>query len=82
MASSGQAPVQVIGCTNESNMGEGLGEVSQVFATQAEFLSVQAKMIGVPERLLEKEAGFVQVTGPSQALHVPKRAHGKRAFLP
>jgi hypothetical protein len=42
MAGSGQAPVQVIGCTNESNMGEGLGEVSQVFATQAKFLSVQA----------------------------------------
>src|SRR5688572_12090373 len=82
MAGGGQTPVQVIGCANESNMGEGLGKVSQVFATEAEFFSVQAKMIGVSQGLLEKETGFVQVTGPRQALHVPKRAHRKRAFLP
>jgi hypothetical protein len=33
MASGGEAPIQVIGCTNKSKMGEGLGEVAQVFAT-------------------------------------------------
>ena len=30
MASGGQAPVQVVGCTNQSQVSEGLGEVSQV----------------------------------------------------
>lgn len=82
MAGGGQAPVQFIGGTNESNMGEGLGKVAQMFAPEAEFFSVQAEMIGVSQRLLEKEAGFVQVTGPRQALYVPERAHRKRAFLP
>jgi hypothetical protein len=33
MAGDGQAPVQVVGCTNEGQVREGLGEVSQVFAT-------------------------------------------------
>src|SRR5262249_30839838 len=41
-----------------------------------------AKVIGVPESFLEKETGFFQITGPRQALHIPKRTHGKRAFLP
>ena len=59
MAGGGQAPIQVVGCTNQGQVGEGLGKVPQVFATQSEFLSVQAKVIGVAERLLEKEAGFV-----------------------
>ena len=64
MAGGGQAPIQVVGCTNQGQVRKGLGKVPQVFATQSEFLSIQAKVIGVPERLLEKEAGFVQVTGP------------------
>ncbi len=33
MAGGGQAPVQVIGCTNQGQVGEGLRKVSQVFAT-------------------------------------------------
>jgi hypothetical protein len=33
MAGGGQAPVQVVGCTNQGQVGEGLGEVPQVFAT-------------------------------------------------
>jgi hypothetical protein len=40
MASGGQAPVQVVGCTNKGQVSEGLGEVSQVFTSKAEFLSV------------------------------------------
>src|SRR2546427_663146 len=81
MAGGGQTPIQVVGCTNQGQVCKGLGKVPQVFATQSEFLSIQAKVISVPERLLEKEAGFVQVTGPRQTLHIPKRAHGKRALL-
>ena len=33
MASGGQAPVQVAGCTDQGQVREGLGEVSQMFAT-------------------------------------------------
>ena len=40
MAGGGQAPVQVVGCTNKGQVSEGLGEVAQVFTPEAEFLSV------------------------------------------
>jgi hypothetical protein len=33
MAGGGQAPVQVVGCTNQGQVSEGLGKVPQVFAT-------------------------------------------------
>ena len=33
MAGGGQAPVQVVGCTDQGQVSEGLGEVAQVFAT-------------------------------------------------
>jgi len=59
MASGGQAPVQVVGGTDRGQVREGLGEVAHVFATETEFLSVQAKVSSVPESLLEKETGFV-----------------------
>ena len=38
-------------------------------------------MVRIAEGLLEDEAGLFQVTGPRQALDIPKRAHRKGALL-
>jgi len=78
MASGGQAPVQVVGGPDQGQVREGLGEVAHVCATETEFLSVQAQVSSVPESLLKKATGFIQVTGPRQARHLPKRAHGTK----
>jgi hypothetical protein len=37
-------------------------------------LGVEAQMVRIAEGLLENEAGLFQVTGPRQALDIPKRA--------
>src|SRR4030095_11401207 len=81
VAGSGQAPVQLIRSANQREVGKRLRKIPQVFAAWPQLRSVQAQMLRIAEGLLENEARLFQVTGPGQALDIPKRAHRKGALL-
>src|SRR4029453_18631765 len=81
VACSGQAPIQLIRGANQGEVGKRLGKVPQVFAAWPQLLSVEAQMVCIAEGLLEDETRLFQVTGPRQALAIPKRAHRKGALI-
>src|SRR5208282_5324230 len=69
--------IQVIGGTNEAEMGEGLGEVAQQFAVVADFFRIQSEVVGVAESLFEDQAGQLDVARAGQAFGIPEGRGGK-----
>src|SRR5687768_10632152 len=62
-------------------MGEGLGEVSEMFAGGTEFFGVEADVVGVAEHLFENEAALQRITGTRETFGIPEGAHAEGAFL-
>ena len=61
-------------------MRERLGKIAKLFAAQSKFFRKQSDVIGIAESFFENEPRLLHVAGPSETLHVPKRAHAKRPF--
>ena len=55
-------PVEVEGCADQREMGEGLREVPEVLTTVAELLAVEAEVVRVAEHLLEVVARLLEFT--------------------
>ena len=68
----GQVTVEIAGGTDESQMGEGLWEIAEVFAAGTELFGVQPEMIRVAEGLFEEEPGLVKISSASDALDIPE----------
>src|SRR5204863_2023233 len=62
-------------------MGKCLGKISKMLTTWTEFFRVKSEMIGVTDRLFEKEARLLKITGAREAFHKPERTHIERPFL-
>ena len=75
-----KCPVQVKGGTDQSQMGERLGEIAERFTTGPRLLRVETEMIGITEHLLEEQPSVVQArrvgaAGARQGLDQPEGAH-------
>src|SRR4029079_109519 len=77
---SGQLSVQGDRGLDKSQMGERLGEVSQLFAAGADLFGEQAEMVGVGQHLLERQPGLVQPAGPGEGVDVHEGAQREGAF--
>src|SRR6267154_6230036 len=62
-------------------MGKCLGKISKMLTTWTEFFRIKAEVIGVTDRLFEKEARLLKIAGAREAFHKPERTHIKRPFL-
>src|SRR5215471_5874705 len=72
--------VQCDRSVNERQMCECLREVSQLLATETDFLGVEAEVIGVGEHLLERKSSVFEAPGLRESLYVPERAQRERAL--
>jgi len=55
-----KCPVQVEGRTDQSQMGERLGEIAERFTAGPRLLRVETEMIGIAEHLLKEQSSVVQ----------------------
>ena len=62
-------------------MAEGLGEVTELLAVQADLLAHQAEVIRVAEHFFEDDRGLVEFADAGEAFHVPEGADGEGAFV-
>src|SRR5262245_24933586 len=74
--------VEVVGGTDEGEVGERLREVPEVLGALAELLAEQPEVVCVAEHLLEVEARLLEVAHARQALDVPEGAHVERPLVP
>ncbi|GAA3120699.1 hypothetical protein GCM10020254_79850 [Streptomyces goshikiensis] len=77
---SAQRAVEVEGGADQREVGEGLGEVAQLFSGRADLLREQTEVVGVGEHLLEGEPGLLQPARAGQRLHVPEGADREGAL--
>ena len=81
-----KCPVEVEGSADETQVREHLGEIAEGLTAPPCFLSVQPKMVGVAEHLLEDQTGLVQratidSTGPCDRFDQPECAGVERPLL-
>src|SRR5688572_27272432 len=81
MTGGRESPVEIERCADQREVREGLREVAEMLDLRAELLAIETQMIGVTEHLLEEEPCLVQVAHARKTLHIPERAHRKRALL-
>src|SRR6187402_1502631 len=74
-----ESTVDGVGGADQSEMGEGLGEVAQVLAGGAKLFGIEAHVVRVSEHLFEDEARSLHVAGAGQAFGKPKGAHAEGA---
>lgn len=72
--------IQVYCRADQSQVGEGLGEVPQRLTRGADLLGVEPEMVRVGEHLLEDCPGLLDPPGPGERLDVPERAEVEGAF--
>ena len=53
---TGEGPIEVVSRANQRQMGECLGKIPEMFTARTEFLRIKTEVIGVTDRLFEKEA--------------------------
>jgi hypothetical protein len=56
----GQAAVEIVGCADQREMGEGLEKVSGVLAARSDLFRKQSQMIGVAESFIKDESSLIQ----------------------
>src|SRR5260370_874954 len=61
-------------------MGEGLREVSKMFACRTELLRIEPDMVRIAKHLFEKKPCLLDVAGTGETFDVPEAAHVERAF--
>src|SRR5260370_16967071 len=61
-------------------MGEGLREVSKMFACRTELLRIEPDMVRIAKHLFEKKPCLLDVAGTGEPFDVPEAAHVERAF--
>src|SRR5882724_8403775 len=77
--------VEIVGCADKREMGEGLREVAERFAARADLFCVQAEMVRIAEHALEKKARFVEPRAihsarAGECFHQPGGAHAESTF--
>ena len=53
---TGEGPIEVVSRADQRQMGECLGKIPEMFTARTEFLRIKTEVIGVTDRLFEKEA--------------------------
>src|SRR6476661_1422939 len=78
---TGEGPIKVVSRADQRQMGERLRKISEMLTAWTEFLRIKAEVIGVANRLFEKEARLLKITGAGEAFHKPERTHIECPFL-
>ena len=63
------------GGADEGDVGQGLREITEVFAARAELLGVEAEVVGIAEGFFKDETGLLQIVTAGEALDIPKGTH-------
>jgi hypothetical protein len=66
---------------DESQVRQGLGEISDLNASSVEFFGEEPERASVADAFFELELGFIEAAGPCQAFGVPERTGRERALF-
>ena len=64
-----EGTVQIDGCADESNVGEGLGKIPKLFARTGNFFGVQSEVIRVAQHFFKHQPRFGKTPCARQRLH-------------
>src|SRR5688572_27890321 len=79
-ASFGQDTIEIKGRADQTQMGQGLREISQRFTAMTDLLRIESHVVSIAEHLLEHQARFLDPARSSQRCDQPEAAHAKGAF--
>jgi hypothetical protein len=82
LAACAERPVEVEGGADQSQVGEGLGEVAQRLAAGTDLLGVEPHVVGVAQHLLEDEPSLIEAARARERFDEPERAQAERPLVP